>query len=304
MHLRKNAWWAWAPRHDPADDHIYDWLRLDNELQKQLSSSLASLEVPPTLAEEEPPEVVAVSFAPPYAKSGKKASDDLNEVGVVAAIRQPPSTDLDRHLFKPRSISVSATSRISLADWRKQQDAASDGPAAVRDASFRSDLLCVQSSAQCATCGATRTYAPKGKVLPPFCDYASEVTHECRRGVGAEACGNVQALGGTISERRLCAPLTELTAEQRKSNPFIRFAPATQDAGPAVVAMVAPLLSPSPRLTLIDVVLHMQRQCRRGTIRRHRAVCAVQQCFRVRHARRTAAATVCQTEYGVVTGVV
>ena len=48
LHLRKNAWWAWAPKHDPADDHLYDWLRLDNNLQQMLSSSLASLEVPPS----------------------------------------------------------------------------------------------------------------------------------------------------------------------------------------------------------------------------------------------------------------
>ena len=85
LHLRKNAWWAWAPKHDPADDHLYDWLRLDNELQQMLSSSLASLEVPPILAEEDPPEVVAVSFAPPYAKTGKKALDGA--VGVTSSLR-------------------------------------------------------------------------------------------------------------------------------------------------------------------------------------------------------------------------
>ena len=139
-----------------------------------------------------------------------------------------------------------------------------------------------------------RIVYPKGKTLPPFCDYAAEVTHECRRGVGADACGRAQALGGTISERRLRARLANLTAMQRKSNPFIQFTSAAPVTGTAVVAMVAPLPPPSPRLTLMDIVLHMQRQCRRRIIQRHRAACAVQQCYRLRHARRAAAATVLQ----------
>jgi hypothetical protein len=138
------------------------------------------------------------------------------------------------------------TPRTSLADWRKLQDVAPDRAAASRGALFQSDPLCMQSSKQCTTCGATRTYAPKGKTLPPFCDYASEVTHECRRGVGADACGHAEALGGTISEKRLCAPLAELTAEQRKSNPFVQFTSAAPVTGTAVVATVAPLPLPSP----------------------------------------------------------
>ena len=66
LHLRKNAWWAWAPRHDPADDHLYGWLRLDSDVQQQLSASLASLEVPPIITEEEPPAPVENDFEPPY----------------------------------------------------------------------------------------------------------------------------------------------------------------------------------------------------------------------------------------------
>ena len=52
LHLRKGAWWAWAPSHDPLDDHLYDWLRLDEETQQQISFRLARLEVPQSLAEE------------------------------------------------------------------------------------------------------------------------------------------------------------------------------------------------------------------------------------------------------------
>ena len=187
-----------------------------------------------------------------------------------------------------------ATPRTSLADWRKQQDVAPDKAAASRDALFQSDQLCMQSSERCTTCGATRTYAPKGKTLPPFCDYASEATHECRRGVGADACDRTQALGGTISEKRLCAPLADLTVKQRKSNPFIQFTSAAPVTRTAVVAMVAPLPPPSPRLTLMCIVLHLQRQCRHRIIRRHSAACEVQQCCRLRLARRAAAATVLQ----------
>ena len=252
LHLRKNAWWAWAPKHDPADDHLYDWLRLDNELQQMLSSSLASLEVPPALADEDPPEVVAVSVAPPYAKTGKKTLDGATGGGVVAAMRPSTATALDRRLFKPRPASV--TPDTTLADWRKLQSENASDATAARDALFQSDPLCTQSSEQCITCGATRTYAPKGKVLLPFCEYASEVTHECRRGVGADACGHAQALGGTMSERRLCTPLAKLTAERRRSDPFISFTPAAPDGGAAVVAMVASLSTPPPRLTQMRVV--------------------------------------------------
>ena len=42
------------------------------------------------------------------------------------------------------------------------------------------------------------------------------------------------------------------------------------------MAMVAPLPPPSPRLTLMCIVLHLQRQCRHRIIRRHSAACAVQ----------------------------
>ena len=236
-----------------------------------------------------------MSFAPPYAKAGKKALDGAAGVEVIAAMTRSKSADIDRRLFKARPASAPATPRTSLADWRRLQGITPDEAAAARETEFQSDPLCMQSSKLCTTCGATRTYAPKGKTLPPFCDYAAEVTHECRRGVGADACGRAQALGGTISERRLCAPLADLTAMQRKSNPLIQFKSAAPVTGTAVVAMVAPLIPPpSPRLTLMDIVLHMQRQCRRRIIRRHRAACAVQQCCRLRHARRAAAATVLQ----------
>ena len=198
----------------------------------------------------------------------------------------------DRRLFRPRPASANPDS--TLAGWRKlQSEDASDG-AAARDALFQSDPLCMQASEQCITCGATRTYAPKGKVLLPHCDYASEVTHECRRGVGADACGHAQALGGTMSERRLCAPLSALTAEQRRSNPFISFAPAASDADATGIARVASMSAPPPRITPMRVILHMQRRCRHRIIRRHQAACALQQCFRSRRTLRTAAATVLQ----------
>ena len=97
-----------------------------------------------------------------------------------------------------------------------------------------------------------------------------------------------------MSERRLCAPLAELTAEQRKSNPFIPFAPAAPDEGAAVVAMVASLPPPPPRLTRMRVVLHMQRRCRHRIIQRHCAARALQHCFRSRRLLRATAATVLQ----------
>ena len=65
MHLRKNAWWACVPQHDPADDHLYGWLRLDNAMQQQLSASLASLEVPPTVTEKEQPTHAKGDLEPP-----------------------------------------------------------------------------------------------------------------------------------------------------------------------------------------------------------------------------------------------
>ena len=292
LHLRKNAWWAWAPKHDPADDHLYDWLRLDNNLQQMLSSSLSSLEVPPVLAEEDPPEVVANPLAPPYAKAGKKTLDGAVGIGVIAAMRPSAAAASDRRLFRPRP--ASATPDSTLAGWRKLQSEDASVGAAARDALFQSDPLCMQAFEQCITCGATRTYAPKGKVLIPHCEYASEVTHECRRGVGADACGHAQALGGTVSERRLCAPLAAMTAEQRRSNPFISFTPAVSDTDATSVARVASMSAPPPRITPMRVVLHMQRQCRHRIIRRHQAACALQQCFRSRRMLRATAAIVLQ----------
>ena len=66
LHLRKGAWWAWAPRHDPSDDHLYGWLRLDDEIQQQLTSRLARLEVPQIIAEKEIP---SGATAPPIFSS-------------------------------------------------------------------------------------------------------------------------------------------------------------------------------------------------------------------------------------------
>jgi hypothetical protein len=149
--------------------------------------------------------------APPYAGSLKRqqhgsahkvslpvdglAVNSLVNPGVVAAMRSTSVAVLDRRLFKPRK---STTDR----------KATTDGAVPPRSVSPEDDPLFRQSSEQCTTCGATRTYAPKGKSLPPFCEYASEVTHECRRGVGATTCGLETALGGSMTEKRLCGPLS------------------------------------------------------------------------------------------------
>ena len=107
LHLRKNAWWAWAPRHDPVDDHLYEWLRLDNEMQQQLSASLAGLEVPPTLEEKAPPKPAKCAIAAPYTSEPGKVLDmgspsdafgsgAAADVGVVAAMRQTSRAVSDR----------------------------------------------------------------------------------------------------------------------------------------------------------------------------------------------------------------
>ena len=45
LQLRKGAWWAWAPRHDPADDHLYGWLRLDDEKEAAFEQPMERLEL-------------------------------------------------------------------------------------------------------------------------------------------------------------------------------------------------------------------------------------------------------------------
>ena len=52
MQTDMRNWSVKHDRHDPSDDHLYDWLRLDDDIQQQLSSRLARLEVPQALAEE------------------------------------------------------------------------------------------------------------------------------------------------------------------------------------------------------------------------------------------------------------
>ena len=126
----------------------------------------------------------------------------------------------------------------------------------------------------------------------PFCEYASEVTHECRRGVGAATCGREQALGGSLPEGRLCASLADLGAGHRRLNPFIQFASATPEAGASVVAAVSPWNM--PRLTSMHVVIHVQRQYRRRIIYRNGAATHIQRSFRLRCALRSAAATILQ----------
>ena len=54
-----------------------------------------------------------------------------------------------------------------------------------KSAVFLADPLCVQTYAVCTTCGATRTYAPKGKLQKPN-EYADQPSVECRRGVGCD----------------------------------------------------------------------------------------------------------------------
>ena len=107
MHLRKNAWWAWAPQHDPADDHLYGWLRLDSDMQQQLSASLAGLEVPPAVTEEEQPTRANGDLEPRYDSGLSKPDQDATReshenavVSVVAAMQQ--TAVLDRRLFKLR----------------------------------------------------------------------------------------------------------------------------------------------------------------------------------------------------------
>ena len=90
-----------------------------------------------------------MSFAPPYAKAGKKALDGAAGVEVIAAMTRSKSADIDRRLFKARPASAPATPRTSLADWRRLQDITPDEAAAARETEFQSDPLCMQSSERC-----------------------------------------------------------------------------------------------------------------------------------------------------------
>ena len=94
LHLRKGAWWSWAPRHDPSDDHLYGWLRLDDETQQLLTSRLARLEVPSVITEKEVPPLPESQLAPAYdAVAGKV-------LNVVAAMRDLASIPASRRLFQ------------------------------------------------------------------------------------------------------------------------------------------------------------------------------------------------------------
>ena len=314
LHLRKNAWWAWAPRHDPADDHLYGWLRLDNNMQQQLSTSLAGLEVPPVVTEEEQPVHAKDCFEPPYHSRADNPDeeltyDDPKKVAVIAAMQQPVL--LDRRLFNlptersrlhaQGNVDTSATTSATAVASRRTRLGGATAAAAAAAADLElDDPLGKQSAECCTTCGATRTYAPKGKSLPPFCLYASEVTPECRRGVGATACEREKTLG--LYQGTLCVPLEEPPGQSPSAvgctDPFIRFVRASPGEIAARVAAITPWSQMPPRATPTQIVVHMQRQVRRRLVFRHGAARAIQVNFRLRQAlilyAREAAATALQ----------
>ena len=306
LHLRKGAWWAWAPSHNPLDDHLYDWLRLDEETQQQISFRLARLEVPQSLAEEpmDNPQSEgatkrsASEKAPPYPESAGCVSNP------IAAILD--STSMGRRLFAPQPQTKSAAAPRSPDLSEAELEAARTSAAAAREAVFLADPLCVQTYAVCTTCGATRTYAPKGKLQKPH-EYADQPSPECRRGVGAVCCRLEEPAGGPLTRDVLCTPRTLAVALRQQVNPFIQFHAASDDVPVAVVGAVssvatisAPLTARQPlrnRVTPMRIVLHMQRQCRRRIVYRHGAARLLQDAFRVHLVRRTSAAMVVQRHW-------
>ena len=289
LHLRKGAWWAWAPSHDSADDHLYDWLRLDDETQQQISFRLARLEVPQSLAEDPMEEPKSASEkAPPYPTS---AGFVLNPVAAVC-----DSSATCRRLFapqqRPKSMATPRPADLSEDEF----EAARTSAAAAREAVYLADPLCVQTYAVCTTCGATRTYAPKGKLQKPQ-EYADQPTPECRRGVGAACCQREEPAGGPLTRDVLCAPLTLAVALRQQVNPFIQFHAAAEEIPVAVVGAISSLAAHQPlrnRVTPMRVVLHMQRECRCRVVLRHGAARALQTAFRTRLVAKTAAAMVLQ----------
>ena len=294
LHLRKNAWWAWAPRHDPADDHLYGWLRLDNNLQQQLSASLAGLEVPPVVTEEEQTTRAEDDLAPPYKSRAdyldeEPTSDSGKLVAVIAAMQQPAL--LDRRLFKQQAkgeIDLSATPSTAAAAVTGRARLGGATAAAARAAADLEldDPLGKQSTECCTTCGATRTYAPKGKSLFPYCLYASEVTPECRRGVGATTCEREKTLG--LYHGTLCVPLEDpherSPPASERADPFVRFTrESAGETGARVAAVTSRLRMPS-RATPAQIVVHLQRRVRRRLVFRHGAARAIQMNFRLRRA--------------------
>ena len=303
LHLRKGAWWAWAPSHDPLDDHLYDWLRLDEETQQQISFRLARLEVPQSLAEEplDDPQAQGITKrsssekAPPYPKS---AGFVLNPVAAIQS-----SAPMGRRLFAPQPQTKSAAAPPSPDLSEAELEAARTLAAAAREAVFLADPLCAQTYAVCTTCGATRTYAPKGKMQKPH-EYADQPSPECRRGVGAACCHLDEPAGGPLTRDVLCTPRTLAVALRQQVNPFIQFHAASDDVPVAVVSAIssvavvsASLTARQPlrnRVTPMRIVLHWQRKCRRRIVQRHGAARLLQDAFRVYLIRRTAAAMVVQ----------
>ena len=292
LHLRKGAWWAWSPGHDPADDHLYHWLRLDEEMQQQLSIRLARLEVPQSLAEEPLEDPKSTSE-----KAWKYPTSEGFVLNPVAAIRDSPSAG--RRLFapqrRPKLNLITAAPRA--ADVSEEElEAARSLAEAARERVFLTDPLCVQTYAVCTTCGATRTYAPKGKLQRPN-EYADQPAAECRRGVGATCCDREEPAGGPLTRDLLCAPLNLAVALRQQVNPFIQFHAAAEDIPVAVVGAVSPLAAPQPlrnRVTPMRVVLHLQRECRRRLVLRHGAARALQTAFRTLLLTKYAAAMVLQ----------
>ena len=221
LHLRKGAWWAWAPRHDPADDHLYGWLRLDDETQQLITSRLARLEVPELIVEKDEKATASKQVTPAYdnvVAAMREVAPSLASPhlfahtynNVVAAMRDVASIPTSRRLFK--AVRDSEGRRFSV-------DAVADD---ARDATFLADPLCIQSSSTCSTCGASRTYAPKGKFQTPG-QYADEATPECRRGIGSDSCGRTEAAGNNPMLKTLCNPDAIAAALQRDALPFIQF---------------------------------------------------------------------------------
>ena len=154
LHLRKGAWWAWAPSHDPVDDHLYDWLRLDEETQQQISFRLARLEVPQSLAEEplDDPQAQGITKrsssekAPPYPNS---AGFVLNPVAAIQSL-----APTGRRLFAPQPRTKSAATPSSPDLSEAELEAARTSAAAAREAVFLADPLCAQTYAVCTTIAA------------------------------------------------------------------------------------------------------------------------------------------------------
>ena len=299
LHLRKGAWWAWAPRHDPADDHLYGWLRLDDETQQLITSRLARLEVPELIVEKDEKATASKSQVTPAYDNVVAAMREVAPSlasphlfahtynNVVAAMRDVASIPTSRRLFK--AVRDSERKRFSV-------DAVADD---ARDATFLADPLCIQSSSTCSTCGASRTYAPKGKFQTPG-QYADEATPECRRGIGSDSCGRTEAAGNNPMLKTLCNPDAIAVALQRGALPFIQFfsagnTPPTKSAD-ATTSVVAAMTTPiRTRLTPMRILLYLQRECRRRIVRKNYAARMIQSAHRLRVAARSTAAALVQT---------